>query len=198
MLRAGFLALSVLACASPVHAADLSPLRAMEVSRQLYEAGMAARDPLLVAAAAQLRKGVAPRGPEEGAPLTWQAMLDEAGALAGEDAAMLSVIDDTRAAASKGVATGPVYRISELGAQQTDTYSAMPFEGGAYAEVYVEGAGDADLDLHVHDAEGQLVCADTDPHEVAYCGWRPAHSAEFTVTVSNKGAGTSRYALMTN
>ena len=111
---------------------------------------------------------------------------------------MLSVIADIRASATKGVSTGPVYSISRLEGNKTDTYQPFPFDGGRYAEVYVEGARDSDLNLYVYDAQGMLVCADTDVSEVAYCGWRPAESADFTVMVENKGAATNRYSLMTN
>lgn len=208
MLRASLIALT-LAFAAPAHAAgELPPLRAMEMSRQLFEAGMAARDPLLMASAAQLRKGVAVEAVERAgsdgeavtgeAPMSWEAMLDAAEEAAGEDAAMLSVIEDIRLASTKGVSTGPVYSISRLAAKKTDTYPPLPYDGGKYAEVYVEGGGGSDLNLYVYDAKGRLVCSDTDISDVAYCGWRPASSEAFTVKVENKGAGTNRYSLMTN
>ncbi|MCO6381154.1 hypothetical protein GTH22_00340 [Oceanicola sp. 502str15] len=203
------MALSLSFSAAPVMAADeLPPLRAMEMSRQLFAAGQASRDPLMMAAAAQLRKGVSleevARSGGEGeaisgeAPMGWEAMLDAARDAAGDDEAMLSVIEDIRVAGTKGVSTGPVYSISRLAAKKTDTYPPLPYDGGKYAEVYVEGGGDSDLNLYVYDAKGRLVCSDTDISDVAYCGWRPATSEKFTVKVENKGAGTNRYSLMTN
>lgn len=208
MLRASLLALALALPAAPVSAAgELPPLRVMEISRQLFEAGLATRDPLLMATAAQLRKGVALEAvaragsegaPLEGAPMGWEEMLDAAAEAAGEDGAMLAVIEDIRATSMKGVSTGPVFNISSLGAEKTDVYQPFPFDGGAYAEVYVEGGKGSDLNLYVFDPEGRLVCSDTDTSEVAYCGWRPAESAEFTVKVENKGAATDRYSLMTN
>ncbi|SIO05936.1 hypothetical protein [Vannielia litorea] len=208
MLRASLIALT-LACAAPAHAAgEMPPLRAMEMSRTLFAAGVEARDPLLMATAAQLRKGVSIEAVERAgsdgealageAPLSWEAMLDAAREAAGEDEAMLSVIEDIRTAGTKGVSTGPVYSISRLAARKTDTYPPLPYDGGEYAEVYVEGGGDSDLNLYVYDAKGRLVCSDTDKSDVAYCGWRPATSEAFTVKVENKGAGTNRYSLMTN
>lgn len=189
MLRASLLALSLALSAAPVLAdGELPPLRAMEISRALFEAGRAGRDPLMMAAAAQLRKAVpleavaragsAGKAVTGASPMGWEEMLDAAEMAAGEDEAMRAVIADIRATATKGVSTGPVYSISRLEGNKTDTYQPFPFDGGKYAEVYVEGGREADLNLYVYDAAGMLVCADTDPSEVAYCGWRPAESGE--------------------
>ena len=48
------------------------------------------------------------------------------------------------------------------------------------------------------DDQGRLVCADTDPSHVAYCGWTPAEDGNFTLVVRNPGATDAHYALMTN
>ena len=72
------------------------------------------------------------------------------------------------------------------------------FKGGEYAEVYVEGRGTSDLNLYVYDAQNRLVCSDTDISDIAYCGWRPAKTAAFSVKVENKGKSGAPYSMMTN
>ena len=48
------------------------------------------------------------------------------------------------------------------------------------------------------DSKGQLVCADTDPSPIAYCGWTAAGSEGFVMQVENAGPQDTAYALMTN
>lgn len=194
------LRLSLLLCliALPVAAAPLSAVKTAQLSAELYAAGTAAQDPLLLIAAAQLRKSLAFRGPVAEAPLQWQVMLSEAQALAAEDATLLGLIADVQAEASKGVASGPVYQIGRLASGAVDRFPAMGFAAGDYAEIYVEAQGDADLNLRVFDGQGQLVCADTDPSPIAYCGWTAAAGGDFAVQVENLGPQAAGYALMTN
>ena len=185
-----------------------SPLRLMELSRRLYETGRALEDPLLLLAAAELRRSVdlrpaAPRGrvaeaATDAAVLTWQAILDAARAVAGEDPAVARLIADTEDARPRGLVTGPVYSIAVLEGAGTARHGPYPFAAADFAEVYVEGEGTSNLDLFVRDAQGRLVCADTDLSDIAHCGWRPAEAGDFTVIVRNLGTAANRYALMTN
>ena len=200
------LALSV-AFALPLKAEPLSPVKTAELSARLYEAGLEARDPLLVLSAAKLRKQINPeqtdRSPEggsaaEGALLGWSEMLTRAEELAVGDDALLGLIDDVRAETSKGVVTGPVYNIGNLAAGRSDKYPTISFRGGEYAEVYVEATTSVNLNLTVVDAQGRLVCSDSDVSHIAYCGWRPAESGGYALVVENKGAAATGYALMTN
>ncbi len=201
------------ALAAPA-AGGMTPLQTVRISAQLYERGLADGDALLVLAAAKLRREAPdlrpraqprlPRGASapveapEAAPVGWQDMMASARALAGGDEALLGLIDDVEAASSKGVATGQVYSISEIGDGATDTYDALPFQGGDYAEVYVESRDGSDLNLYIYDAQGRLVCSDTDISAISYCGWRPAESGSFTIAVENRGQGAAGYSLMTN
>ncbi len=193
--------------ALPALAQGQSPVKIAELSARLFEAGQQARDPLLMVAAAKLRKTLAPQPTErraEGgeaaseAPLDWQEMLAEAEALATEDDTLLGLIEDVRAETTKGVATGPVYNIGKIANGRTDTYPRVDFIGGEYAEIYVEAKGATDLNLTVIDAQGRLVCSDTDSSHIAYCGWRPDQTAPFQITVTNRGPNGVTYALMTN
>lgn len=204
-LFAGLLA--ALALAMPALAEVPSPVRRAELSARLYQAGVEASDPILILAAARLRKGLnpqpSPRAAEGGeaaadTPLDWGAMLDTAEALAAGDEALLGVIGDVRDAGLKGVATGPVYNIGALGPGKTDAYPAETFRGGEYAEVYVEAKSATDMNLRVFDGQGRLVCSDTDSSHIAYCGWTPAADGAFVMKVENKGATPATYALMTN
>ena len=196
-----------LTLALPAQAQTPSPVKTAELSARLYTLGMQHSDPLLILSAARLRKSLAPiatdRAPEggtvpEGAPLTWEEMLASAEPLAAGDDALLALIDDLRAETTKGVASGPVYNIGQLGNGKGDTYPPIEFLGGEYAEVYVEAKAATNLNLAIYDDKGRLVCSDTDISHIAYCGWTPAAGGTFTLKVENKGPAPATYALMTN
>ena len=200
-------ALVTLGLALPVAAEPLTPVQTAALSARLYAVGTETADPVLMLAAARLRKTINPEattrtaeGGEAGrdAPLGWQAMADAAAELAGDDEALLGLIEDLRAEGTKGVSSGPVYNIGNLGRGKSDTYRNIDFRGGEYAEVYVEAQSSVDLNLSVTDAQGRLVCADTDVSHIAYCGWRPDAAGAFTLSVQNKGGSGTGYALMTN
>ena len=206
---AATLALFVTLAPGQVRAEDAAPLKTAELSARLYQIGQATEDPVLIIAAAKLRKSLAlepvARAPAEPgaaatatAPLAWEAMLDSAAALATDDPGLTRLIEDIRAESDKGMLTGPVYSISGIRAGGNDTYPGLAFQGGAYAEIYVEGEGVSDLNLYVFDEKDRLVCSDTDISDIAYCGWRPASSASFTVSVENTGSAANSYSLMTN
>ncbi|MEI2652255.1 MAG: hypothetical protein V9G12_08885 [Microthrixaceae bacterium] len=191
----------------PAFAETPSPVKVAELSARLYAAGMEAGDPLLVLSAAKLRKGLAPVAGDraavegvagQGAPLGWEEMLASAAGLAAGDEALLGLIEDAKVEATKGVASGPVYNIGQLGNGKGDTYPPIEFRGGEYAEVYVEAKAATNLNLGVYDDKGRLVCSDTDISPIAYCGWTPATGGSFTLKVENKGPVGADYALMTN
>ncbi|WP_238365067.1 hypothetical protein [Mesobacterium pallidum] len=188
-------------------AQEAPPLKMAESSRLVYDAGVATKDPLLVLAAAKLRKSLAlqasNRAPEDGeaadgAPLDFAAMLDTARDLAAGDDLMLGLIEDAATEGTKGVVNGPVYNIANLRAKGTDSYNGVPFEGGKYAEIYVEASGSQDMNLHVYDAQNRLVCSDTDASAIAYCGWRPRSTGGFSIKVTNASGSSARYSMMTN
>lgn len=186
-------------------------LQRAQMSASLYIEGVAQSDPILIMAAAKLRKSLnlteTDRTPDHNgaagdtdadAPITWEQMLDTAEQLSLGDESLLGLIEDIRVERSKGVATGQVYSISSIRAGGTDTYPPLAYTGGEYAEVYVEGQANTDLNLFVHDTQGRLVCSDTDISAIAYCGWRPAVTGGFTIFVINKGGAASSYSLITN
>lgn len=191
----------------PASAGPLSPVKTAELSARLYATGLELGDPLLLLSAAKLRKSLgltaSTRLPEGGMadteePLSWQDMLASATELAADDETLLGLIDDVQAESTKGVSSGPVYNIGNLKNGGKDAYPAVEFVGGEYAEVYVEAKGATDLNLTIYDAQGRLVCSDTDVSHIAYCGWRPADTGNFTMKVENQGPQGAKYALMTN
>ena len=202
-----FLASLILSALPLAALADPSPVKIAELSARLYAVGMDTQDPLLIIAAAKLRKTIAPVASDRAAtggtsasdaPLGWDEMLASAEPLATGDDALLGLIADVRVEATKGVASGPVYNIGVLSNGRDDVYPPIEFRGGEYAEVYVEAKSAANLNLTVLDDKGRLVCADTDISHIAYCGWTPATGGTFTLKVENKGPVSANYALMTN
>lgn len=187
------LALSALPAGMAV--ADLSPLRAAELSARVHAAGQSANDPLLLITAAKLRREAEL---PSAMPLSAEVMLDQAEIMAQGDEGVLALISDLRAERSKGVASGPLYQLAALEVGQEESRPPMPFRGGEYAEIYIEAPPGADLDLTVLDSEGRVVCADREKSHIAYCGWTPAEDGEFTLLIENAGTIPADYALMTN
>jgi len=188
-------------------AAEAAPLKRLSTAHEMFRIGLADQDPLLILAAARLRKGIAAtpveRAPEGGAavagtPLDWPDMLAAAGPMIAGNPLLEGLAEDIAAERAKGVTSGPVYSIVEIGAGGSDRYPGLPFSGGHYAEVYVEGPSGTDMNILVHDAQGRLVCSDTDISAIAYCGWKPATGGSFTITVENSGPRAGRYSMMTN
>lgn len=187
-----------------------APLSRLALSKKLFDEGAAARDPLLMAAAAKLRKsvlvapgtiagdGAAEPAGEEAAPLGWEAMLSAAEAAAGDDTGLLGLIADIRAERGKGVSTGPIYSILKIAPKRSSLFGPLPFVGEDYAEVYLEGNGASDLNLYVVDSAGRLVCSDTDVSDIGYCGWYPDTDDAFSIRVENVGGAASTFSVMTN
>jgi hypothetical protein len=207
MIRPFLTALLISALPVLASADTPSPVKLAELSARLYDAGLQAQDPLLIIAAAKLRKTIAPTPTDraamggeiaDDAPLGWEEMLASAESLSTGDDALLGLIDDIRVETSKGVASGPVYNIGALADGRDDTYPPIEFRGGEYAEVYVEAKSSTNLNLTILDEQGRLVCSDTDVSHIAYCGWTPAAGGTFTLKVENKGPLSANYALMTN
>ncbi|WP_272008483.1 hypothetical protein [Roseovarius sp. ZX-A-9] len=198
-----------LGLATPAAAGDtgaITPIKRLETSRVVYKAGLADQDPMMVIAAAKLRKSVplayralAPEGgtADDADPLSAEAMLNVAAVLAEGDPVMEKLVNEVRFTDVKGVPGGPVYSSTAIAAAKDHKYPHVSFEGGAYAEIYVEGHGQANLVLYVYDGAGRLVCSDTDITNIAYCGWKPSTTENFTIQVVNKGNGT-QYSLVTN
>ncbi len=203
-----------------VAASGLAPsgtaVRAAHLAGELAALGRQRGDALLLVTAAGLAKSVAARTverdgevePIEGLetvadeaatePDGWEAMLAEAEKLAPGDETIEGLAEDVRAANTKGKTDGPAYNIATLPAGKRGVFRNVPFEGSRYAEVYVEGTGRSNLDLFIKDGKGHIVCSDTDPSDINYCGWTPKWTGPFTIIVENRGKAANKYKLMTN
>ncbi len=198
------LCLGLALAAQAATAQDATPpaLDRAALAAGLYEHGLAEGDALMVLAAARLRRDAAlPDRTADGraaALLTWQEMLAAARHLAGDDPALLALVDDAEAERDKGVRVGPAYVIARIAPGLGPDTLGYEFKGGEVADVYVEGAEGTNLDLYIRDEAGRLICTDTDPSNIAYCNWTPRQDAIFTITVENRGAAATEYFLITN
>lgn len=134
---------------------------------------------------------------EGAAPVTAEAMFAKASELAGDDAAVLALIEDAQAESSRG-RVGEVVRLeSRLPAGMTDVWE-IPFQGNSLAELAILGDGVSNLDVSISDENGDAVCHQVGLSDTLYCDWLPARDGYFYVTVQNTGDAQSRYQLLTN
>lgn len=124
-------------------------------------------------------------------------MFASARTLAGDDPALLALIDDAAAESSRGAIGGmQQYEVQTAGGQ-TDVWE-IAFAGNSYAEILVEGSGSGNLDLVVTDENGNVICYEASPSDQAYCDFIPAWDGYFYVTVLNTGETGNPYRLVTN
>ncbi len=96
------------------------------------------------------------------------------------------------------MAAGPMHQIGQPASGGVDKFPSVDFAAGDYAEIYVGAKGEAGLNLRVYDRNSQVVCADTAPRPIAYCGWTAGGGGAFMMQVENLGPQDTYYALMTN
>jgi hypothetical protein len=130
------------------------------------------------------------------APASVEAMFAKATELAGDDEALLDLIEDA-IAEGPGGRIGGVKWLSQLPAGQTDVWE-IPFHGKSHAELAVLGDGDANLDMIVTDENGNVLCSDPGWSDRLYCDWTPAWDGYFYLTVQNRGTARNSYHLLTN
>ena len=187
----------------------------LALAQDLFALGAARKDPVAVLAAARLASGVVLRdmapakvtGPIKGraiaetgagreASFAPRAMLNTARQLAGNDEAVLTLVERAEAEAPDGSVTA-ARAASVLGAGQQDVWT-LPFFGGNLAEIAVIGDGDTDLDLRISDQNGTTICANSSTGDTDYCNWVPAWNGYFTVSVANLGPLQNSYVLLSN
>jgi hypothetical protein len=78
-----------------------------------------------------------------------------------------------------------------------DSYKIV-FQAGEVAEVEVRGDGDTDLDLFVHDENGNAIVKDDDGSDHCYVRFVPRWTGKFTVRVVNRGTVYNNYIIRTN
>lgn len=199
--------IALLALPATAQARDLTPVDRAQLSAQMHAAALAERDPVMMAAAASLRRRIdlqeiardgLDADMDAPPPKDWTEMLDRAREMAGDDIALLAVIDDIAAQGTRGVISGPVYSRASIRSGGTNRYPGLDFEGGEFAQVYLEARATVNLVLRVLDSAGRTVCADTSVSHIAHCFWVPSDTDSFTLVVENRGGMSTAYALMTN
>ncbi len=197
----------MLSLPAPAPARDLTPVDRAELSARLHAAALAEGDAVMMAAGASLRRRIDPEevardgadaAPDAPPPLGWQDKLASARDLAGDDVALLAVIDDIAARGTRGVVSGPVYSRASIRTGGTNRYPGLDFRGGEFAQVYLEAREPVNLVLRIYDSAGRTVCADTSVSHIAHCYWVPSDTDRFTLVVENRGGMSTAYALMTN
>ncbi len=217
LVRRAVIAAAALACGglapalADQPAREATPVALMSLSGGVAAWGREARDPLALIVAAEIRSRVTvrpvDRRPDQSgeagaepaaADLTVEALLAEAVALAKGDPTVAALADDVKASATKGLVQGAGASRATVRSAGSDWYRRLKFEGARYAEAYVELAGPGTVSMSVFDDKGNLVCRDTNPSSVAYCGWTPSATTSFDLRVENRGAGPVPYRLFTN
>lgn len=186
-------------------------LEFVRLSRQLHDIALETSDPLMMLAAARLRRNasltvgeIGVLEPEEGEQAAqedafdWQGWLDRAVKMSGGSATIAGLAEDIRADKSKGAWGGGFYSKAHVKARDSRKYSDVRFVGGEFADVYAEGAGSADIDMFIYDRKGALVCSQTDASNVNQCGWTPPETGPFSIIVENKSDFGTDYSLMSN
>ena len=181
----------------------------MYLARSLFAEGMAGKDALSVLNAARLAASVTltdtPRTRETtpdaatatSPPSTPTDMFDTAASLAAGDDGLMDLIDASRREAGFAPLTNVVSSQSALVSNGTETWP-QPFFGASLAEVAILGDGNGNLDMSITDGNGNLVCRDVGPSDMAYCSFFPAVNGTFQITVQNTEGAANTYLLLTN
>jgi hypothetical protein len=128
---------------------------------------------------------------------TPQRLLETAKGLAGGRADLVALADEAGKSVSRGAARGPQEAYERVNARKTDSYT-IRFRGGEAAVVVLSGDGDTDLDLTVHDENGNLICASEGAGDDEACRFYPSWTGPFVIRVINYGRVYNQYYLATN
>lgn len=187
-------------------------VQALVLSRTLATYGRRNHDALALILAADMRKKVALKHAQRAQenrndkelksgqirPSDVSSILVDAEKFAAGNETYLELIKDIRFSTSKGKSDGPAFTIATIKTGGVNHHNDYQFEGKKYAEIYVEGSDEANLDIFVHDEKGKLMCSDTDMSNINYCGWTPDFSGLFKITIVNRGNIASQYFLISN
>lgn len=178
--------------AAPAPPDPSAPFQALRLSAELARMGTDARDPLLLLAAARLRRSVGAHGDDDRVG-DWLSAAERLGAA---DPRVAGLAADVRAELRKGRAAGPRVSTNLIRAGEQRRFSEL-FRAGVPAVVYVEGDGDSDLTLVVGGSRG-IACNDASAGDVKLCAWTPQVSEPVSVEVANVGPVQNRFILGTN
>jgi len=99
--------------------------------------------------------------------------------------------------ASRGAVGGPQYATGKVDGN-SELYYNIKFYANEQATVAVVGDGDTDLDIYVHDLNGNLITKDEGPSDRPVVSFIPYYTTTFRIYVTNRGKIYNRYALATN
>ncbi|RTZ17281.1 hypothetical protein EJ063_00425 [Vibrio aquaticus] len=181
------------------------------VANNLAMKGVEDKDPLLLITSAKLIKlnsveqkdrekkseGGTKSTKQERARYDAQTLLEYAEEWSGDNDAYASLIKQVENLSTRGRIGGNAIHSDRVEAGAVDTY-VVPFYGREVAEVAVIGDGDTDIDLHIYDHNGNLICEDTDATDTTYCYWVPRFDGDFIITIKNYGSVYNAYDLLTN
>jgi hypothetical protein len=185
-------------------------VEAVRTAHALARYGDAKKDPMALITAAKIKKeaggqdakferagkGAAGEAKGKADPMTPDAMLERARALAGGRADLLALADDVGKSGSRGAVGGPRSTRTVVRGGATDQFRVV-FQGGEPAAVGVSGDGDSRLDLYVYDENGNPVCNQVGPGDDAICRFHPRWTGPFIIRVVNRGMA-NEYRLLTN
>jgi hypothetical protein len=183
------------------------------LAAQLAAYGQRTKDPLALILAAKIAKTTAAsplevkpktEGPEGAkadkkgtSALDAMALLDQAGALCGEDGTLKTLLARVKDEASRGAVGGPKGGSYILAGGCKNVFE-VSFRGGEAAAVAVVGDGSTDLDIFVYDQNGNLIVSDTRASGACYVAWCPVWTGPFRLEICNLGSYANIYEIRTN
>lgn len=182
------------------------------LAEQLIEYGDRNKDALALITGAQIKARLGVRdGPAEkketkggdakaGKPTSQRdtsvaAVVTRAKQYAGDRKDLIALADDI--GKSRGAQGGPRNGATDVNPRARDIFN-VSFRGGEPAIVAISGDGDTDLDLHVYDQNGNLICRAEGPTDDETCRWTPRWTGSFRIEVRNLGTVYNRYRIMHN
>lgn len=134
---------------------------------------------------------------DDGTMLTADTLLDEAATLAADDDDLLEMIEDTRAAETRGAVGGPI-GLRRWVPSATAWNVDFTGRGGEPLLVAAQRDSATPVDLKIFDENGNLVCQDMSHNVVLRCRVDPAWTGPFRVQLINHGGAGSGVQLLTN
>lgn len=134
--------------------------------------------------------------------LTAVVLLDEAAAMAGDNAALIDAIDRLRDPLTRGVRSsafgaGPVLTVKSLRARESWAFD-VEARGGEILRVAAIGDGDTNIDLTVRDARGAVVCRDGFGDHYPVCTVSPRTGGQMQVDIVNRGDVWTKVQVLSN
>ena len=194
--------------------AEAEAVKDLNLAYSLVRYGRKAKSPEALVMAAKVLAGIGsqelkakpvtetdPKAPKDapakpvGPVASAKALLDEAKAMAKNDAAVVAMADKVEL--NRGAVGGPKRSTDVVKALSIDSFS-IGFRGGEVARVAISGDGDTRLDLYVYDESGNLIDSRVGPGDDALCTWVPKWSGKFTIRIVNRGLVANQYVIATN